>query len=86
MMNDTPDGTTHHCPQCERLQRELDKKTWKSETDCEILWLRLMQEAKHCQRNWGMGFPVISTELLRKYWHEATGFMPPERTREIPQR
>jgi hypothetical protein len=56
-------------------------------TDLEIIWANLEQEAISCQRTWGMGFPVISLELLRKYWHEATGHEPAERRfKEIPKR
>lgn len=42
------------------------------------IWRELMEEAKACKRTWGMGFPVISTCLLRKYWQKATGWLPPE--------
>lgn len=43
------------------------------------LWRELMVEAQECRRIWGLGFPVISTHLLRKYWQKATGYLPPEK-------
>ena len=48
----------------------------KQPSESPMIWARLAKEAKSCQRTWGMGFPVISTSLLREYWHEATGFLP----------
>lgn len=44
----------------------------------EAIWNDMMKEAKDCRRTWGMGFPVISMFLLRKYWKRATRWMPPE--------
>jgi len=41
-------------------------------------WNDAMIEARRCKFTWGMGFPVISMYLLRKFWHKATGWMPPE--------
>jgi hypothetical protein len=42
------------------------------------VWAELSKKAKECQRSWGMGFPVISLHLLRKYWFRATGHAPKE--------
>jgi hypothetical protein len=44
----------------------------------ESAWWRMMEEAQSCRRKWGIGFPVISTFLLRKFWKEATGYLPPD--------
>lgn len=51
----------------------------KSIEDAQRVWKAMLVTAKECRRTWGMGFPVISTELLRKYWAEATGYYPPEK-------
>lgn len=44
----------------------------------EAIWKDMMKEAKDCRRTWGIGFPVLSMYLLRKYWHRVTGWLPPE--------
>ena len=58
----------------------MSADTTKEDRDrlAQELWSELMAEAKDCRRTWGMGFPVISTFLLRKYWAKITGWLPPE--------
>ena len=29
------------------------------------IWIKIEKKAKECQKNWGMGFPVISITLLK---------------------
>jgi hypothetical protein len=65
--------------------RSFEKHRRDLRAECEAeqlqIWQELMAESRSCQRTWGMGFPVISTELLRKYWEKATGFLPPTRNK-----
>lgn len=60
----------------ERLKLECPPE--RPNYEVEATWWAMMKEAKECRKTWGMGFPVISTFLLRKYWHKVTGWMPPE--------
>jgi hypothetical protein len=41
-----------------------------------VVWNAVMAEAAQCRRTWGMGFPVISLELLKPFWERATGPRP----------
>jgi hypothetical protein len=45
MLNDTPDGTTHHCAQCERLQRENDQLQ-QANDELRITMLRIHDLSK----------------------------------------
>ena len=40
------------------------------------VWKDIVAESRKCRASWGIGFPVISAELLRKYIHRMTGGLP----------
>ena len=63
---------------CEVPTRSAEEMMMTKLEDPKLVWEQLMKEAKSCRRVWGMGFPVISTFLLRKYWKRVTGYEPPE--------
>lgn len=52
----------------------------------ESTWVEIERVARECQRTWGMGFPVISTHLLRQILDGQKPDRPPSRPSEYLNR
>lgn len=65
----------------ERLKPENDPQ--RKNYEVEAIWHALMKEVVSFRKSNISGdpvtaIPVIAISDLRKYWHKATGWMPPE--------